>query len=252
MKVALLFFGITRSLKYTIYSIQTNILNVFNKSNIQYDIYLHTLSLYNYTNVRTKEHFTTVDNEEYKLLNATYVRVENQTEIKNKLNLIKYKTHDDPWNTNYNSVDNFILAQYSKSQLVDMLEKTNKEYDYIIYLRPDVLYIQELSPRLLACAVNNQVCVPNFHLFGKYKINDRFCITTMKTFKIYGNIFLQLFEISKNQQLHSETIIGEVLSKNNIKIKRISFLFQRIRMNGENVDVDAKIDKPLTNLFSSN
>ena len=42
MKVALCFWGLTRSLKYTIYSIQKYILNVLKIHNIEYKIFLHT------------------------------------------------------------------------------------------------------------------------------------------------------------------------------------------------------------------
>ena len=38
-KVAIGFFGITRSLKYTIDSIKTNILDALTKNNINYDLY---------------------------------------------------------------------------------------------------------------------------------------------------------------------------------------------------------------------
>ena len=55
MKVALAFFGITRSLKYTYNSILLNIFNVFYKNKIDYDIFIHTYKLENYKNIRTKE-----------------------------------------------------------------------------------------------------------------------------------------------------------------------------------------------------
>ena len=56
IKVALSFFGITRSLKYTIDSINKQILNVFKDENIKFDIFLHTYTIKNsYVNKRTKE-----------------------------------------------------------------------------------------------------------------------------------------------------------------------------------------------------
>ena len=52
MKVAIGFFGLTRSLRYTIYSITTNIYNVFKANNIEYDVFIHTYSLSSYNRQR--------------------------------------------------------------------------------------------------------------------------------------------------------------------------------------------------------
>ena len=112
MKIAIGFFGITRSLKYTIESIKNNIFNVLTMNNIQYDIFIHTYNLSNYKNIRTNEIMNDVNNEEYKLLNANFIAIDEQDKIKEQINMSLYRTHADPWNTKYNSVDNFILAQY--------------------------------------------------------------------------------------------------------------------------------------------
>ena len=45
MKVCICFFGLTRSLRYTIDSINKNILKILEDNNIKYDIYLHTYDL---------------------------------------------------------------------------------------------------------------------------------------------------------------------------------------------------------------
>ena len=65
IKIALAFFGITRSLKYTIDSIKKNILEVFKKNNIDCTIFMHTYKLNVYKNPRTGESTDKIDNEEY-------------------------------------------------------------------------------------------------------------------------------------------------------------------------------------------
>jgi hypothetical protein len=231
MKIALAFFGITRSLSYTIKSIQKNILKQLSEHNV--DIFMHTYSLKEYKNTRTKEHSSNYDNDEYKLLKPNYLKIEDQKIIKKKLKLAKYRTHKDPWNTNYNSVDNFILAQYSKYQLVSMIENAG-HYDYIIFIRPDCLYLDKLTIDHIRKATSHTIVIPNFHLFGPYKFNDRFAITTSETYKIYGSLFMSLLKMSKEQPLHSETVMGQYL-KDLITI-RIPFRFSRIRVNGERID----------------
>tara|TARA_B110000971_G_C19848051_1_gene425746 strand:+ start:169 stop:510 length:342 start_codon:yes stop_codon:yes gene_type:complete len=94
-KIAIGFYGITRSLKYTVNSINENIFDILKINNIEYDIFIHTYHLDNYANVRTNEVVINID--EYKLLNANFKEIENQDNIKEKLNLLLYRTHEDPW-----------------------------------------------------------------------------------------------------------------------------------------------------------
>lgn len=231
MRIALAFFGITRSLRYTIKSIQKNILKQL--SNHSVDIFMHTYSLKTYKNTRTMENKSNYDNEEYKLLNPDYLKIEDQNKVKKKLHLLKYRTHKDPWDTNYNSVDNFILAQYSKHQLVSMIKNVG-HYDYIVFIRPDCMYLNPLKIEYLKKANSNTIVIPNFHLNGPYRFNDRFAITTSENYTKYGELFTSLLDISKKKPLHSETVMGEYMKE--LNVVKVPFHFSRIRINGEKVD----------------
>ena len=239
MKIAIGFFGITRSLKYTIKSINDNIIDILKQHDIKYDIFMHTYNITeNYINIRTGENVNVcdIDNEEYKLLNADYIQIDNQEIIKEQLNLLSYRTHPDPWETQYNSVNNFILAQYSKLKLTALIESTSINYDYILFMRPDCLYLDKLPIDLFHLANDTSIIIPNFHLYGKIPFNDRFCITNMNTYKLYGRVFNLLLDVSKKQPLHSETILGEILTNYGLNIVRILFNFSRVRCNGASVD----------------
>jgi len=194
---------------------------------------MHTYKLNSYKNIRTSEDKKEINNNEYKLLNPDFIEIDSQDEIKNKLNLISYRTHPDPWNTQYNSVDNFILAMYSKSKVTNMVKDSNIIFDYIIYLRPDVKYIDNFNIEFLKNVNNDTICIPNFHLYSSYKFNDRFAICTNNNYQLYGNIFNKLLDLSKIMPLHSETIYGKILYENKININRINFKFCRIRCNGD-------------------
>ena len=53
----------------------------------------------------------------------------------------------------------------------------------------------------------------------------------------------RLFEISKKQILHSETVLTKYLTRNNVEYEYIQFVFKRIRIDGS-VDVhDKKLSK---------
>jgi hypothetical protein len=243
MKIAIGFFGITRSLKHTIKSIEKNIFNVFKENNIEYDIFMHTYFLKSYENSRAKEKKTNeIDNEEYKLLSPKYLTIDDQDEIRKKLNLKSYRNRDDPWGTNYQSVDFYILGSYSKYILTDMIENVEDNYDYILFVRPDCLYRNKLDLKYLDLVNYNTIVIPDFGLTETKvgNINDRFAITNKDTYKIYGQVFLQLLDLSKKRPLHSETILGLILFNNNIFIKNVDFRFARVRCDGSVPPYDPK------------
>ena len=246
MQVALGFFGITRSLKFTIDSIKHNITDSLNELDYDFKIFLHTYALDSYNNVRTGESTTQIDNDEYKLLNPDYFVIENQDEVKKNLNLEQYRKYPDPWNTQYDSVDNFILAQYSKMKLTKMIKDTKTKFDYIIFLRPDVEYLNKLEESFFKSVSNNRICIPDFDVkYEKswfWKFNDRFAITNYNNYRIYGNLFHKLLSISKFMSLHSETVMARYLLDNKVYYKHIMFRFRRIRTNGNIANYDKHIN----------
>jgi hypothetical protein len=232
MKVALAFWGITRSLKYTIKSIKQNILNVLEQSNIDYDIYIHTYKLnLIYSNKRANEKGIKLDSNEYKLLNPHRVKIDIQEHIKKRLNMRRFRSHPDPWNSNYETVDNFICAMYSKMKVTKLIEKTDK-YDYVIFLRPDVKYLNKFDIKFFDLVNNDTICIPNFHLYANF--NDRFCITNYENALLYGNLYKEMLLYSRNNKLHSETFNNHFIRNiYNLKVETIPFYFNRVRVDGK-------------------
>ena len=231
MRIALGFWGITRSLKYTIDSINKHIFTPLKQQNIEYIIYIHTFSINSeYNNLRTGELNIYLNNEEYKLLNPNFIKIDDQDKVKNSINITQYESQPDPWGTNYNSVENFICAMYSKNELTKMIEESNEQFDYVIFLRPDVKYLNPLNINSLNHVKDNVICVPNFCLFHEF--NDRFAMTNMYSYKIYGTLFNELLEYSKTKMLHSEECQAYLLKKQNFRIVLIPFYFNRVRFNG--------------------
>jgi len=240
MKIALAFWGLTRSLKYTIDSINNKIINKFKENGIQYKIFMHTWVIHSpYNNSRSEEHGILLDNTEYNLLNPDYIEIHDQDDFKKNINFKAFRTHKDPWNTKYETVDNFICAMYSKARCTQLIENSNEIFDYIIFLRPDVLYLNDFNINFLKKVNNNTICIPNFGLSTNF--NDRFCIANMITYKLYGYIFNKLFEYSKKYPLHSETIHYKVMVINKIKMEKINFFFKRVRADGKISFRDVKI-----------
>jgi len=236
MFVALCFWGIARSLKYTINSIENNILNILKENNIEYKIYFHTYtSNSKYNNPRANEYDCKLDNNEYKILQSDYIEVEDQDKIKLELDVKKYRTHGDAWHSNFNTLDNFILAMYSRKKLWKLIVNS-KEYDKIthyIFVRPDVKFLNKFNIKWLNIINENQIFIPNFHLFH-FGFNDRMCICKKSIAEVYSNIFTYIYLYSLRKKVHSETLIRDILLLRHpeIEIIGINFYFNRIRANG--------------------
>lgn len=92
-KVALAFFGLTRSLKFTIDSIRQNVLAPLDEAAIEYDIYLHSYDLESITNSRSAEIGQSLNTTEWKLLDPDFVSITDQArhhacvELRNYLRL---------------------------------------------------------------------------------------------------------------------------------------------------------------------
>lgn len=314
MKIALIFWGLTRSLKLTINSIKENIINVLLENNIDYDIYLHTYKMNNiYNNKRAGEINISLKFDEYKLLNPDYFLYDEIDTICNKINFKSYHSKKDPWNSNYQTLNNFILAMYSKYKITKLLEQNmqqdnntseniyeeqinilkkkinlidieinklnniidniyikdnikvlqnekeelikkindltddsniiqnnySKKYDYIMFLRPDVKYLNKFDIKWFNIINNDNICIPNFCIFNNF--NDRFFLSNITNGLIYGKLFEELLEFSLNNELHSETFhYNKISKKYNLKINLIKFYFNRIRANGKNLSNDFK------------
>jgi len=232
MKIAIGFWGITRSLKYTIHSFEERILRVLKENNINYAIFMHTYKVNSHANnPLSNESSTTMDINEYKLLNPLQIEIDDEDEVKEKLNFNKYRSHWDPWQSNYRNVDNFIWAMYSKQKLCKMIKNSKIEFDYVMILRPDVKYLDNFDISFLRYVNNDTMCVPNFHVHTN--INDRFFIMNYSNLSLYGDLFYGLLDYSRRYPVHAETFYNYYLSHIcDLNIHYIPFRFNRIRCNG--------------------
>ena len=235
MKIALCFWGLTRSLKFTIQSIHKHIIQPLKNANIEYKIFLHTYEFDSaYFNPRATETHIQLDFQEYKLLQPDYFQIDNQDKVKQELNLGQYRSKPDPWDTNYITVDNFLCAMYSKKKVGEMIRNSGEPFDAFVFLRPDVKFLNSLDTRYFSLLQGNRVCIPNFHLFPDF--NDRFFLCSKEHVFLYTQLFDDMLEFSKHYPLHSERFQYEMLTqKYNLRIVYIPIHFNRIRACGRAV-----------------
>ncbi len=246
MKVAFCFWGLTRSLKYTIENIKEKIFNSFDKQNIEYDIFLHTYFFDGLYNNKTCKDLV-LDFEEYKLLNPDYFKIDNQDIIKKQIDFSLYETpnRSSKIALPHRSHINFILAMYSKLQIVKLINESKNKYNYIIFLRPDVKFLNNFNLKWFLLSNEDKILIPNFAHHSGY--NDKFFIGNHEQGLVYGSAFNYLHEYSRSIRLKPEAFIKYVIDKkcrlNNKRtyVKFINLKFQRIRANGKVAIEDIKL-----------
>ena len=236
IRVAVCFFGLTRSLKHTINSINKNILNPLKNSNIDYDIILHTYDL-KYLKLKRSRENNKLDTNEWKLLKPIKSQIDNQDEF-DKIYDYKYvKSFGDAWNTKYENTMNVIRQLNSLKQVWKLSETTNKKYDCYLFIRPDLKYTTKLDTNeiMMSLKSNNEntIYTPSWHK-GVNGLNDRIAMGNPKVMKIYANRLDDVNDYLKTTKkaLHAERFLKYVIEKNNIQNKTINLIGKRVRVNG--------------------
>lgn len=247
-KVAIIFFGLTRSLENIYTELKENVFNPIIENDMTYDIFIHTYKINGkYVNKWTGESEKNYNNDSYKILNAKHVLIDDQDKIINKINFEEYysKEHLGDWFNckceNMNTEDsvkylirNMVLALYSKKQITEEFEKYKNDYDYVIMMRPDLKFQNTLSPIKIMKIINNDgydIILPVKDTHNG--CNDRLVISKPDNIIYYGKLLDHLLDYSKFKSIVSEIYLLDKLKEKNIKIIfDPTIQYSTIRVNG--------------------
>ena len=242
-RVLICYFGLTRSLKYTIKS-HRNIINTLKKAGMKVDIALHTYNLKKLTNKRSNEKNCTLDTEEYKMLNPDMYLITDQdkflSEIKSDGFFNYACSKGDPWNDDFKSLSN-LFCQLNSLKLVTDLWSEN-DYDVVIYLRPDLLYNKLDIKDIYKVISDDVLLVRPYDEYNKLMVNDRTAIGPPKLMKLYGKRYDYIQEyLDMGKMLHSETFLTYIV-KNKIRnySNDMNLMGKRMRANGQINESDKK------------
>lgn len=237
-KICICFFGvISRSLPHTIDSINTNIFNVLKESGISYDVYVHNMKVNKFESTTSKN--DKVDNLKdcCKLLKCDYFSETNQIDFDEK-NLSLFRRS---WKYGFNfgftklTFKNAIRQLHSIKQVTKLWESKNKQYDFYIYLRPDLKYTTKINiDQILQYINNNHVLLSPY--WGRWYngLNDRIYMGTKKVIKLFGNRIDEVVEIieKRKKPYHPELFMRYTAQKYNIQIVDIDFMASRVKTSG--------------------
>jgi hypothetical protein len=229
-RVAVLFFGLTRSLRNIHNNLKENLFNELTNNGYVYDTFIHTYSLENpYINPWSGESISNYDNTAYEILNPKYYIIEKQSKVEKNLNINSYCSKLSNWKGCAKTpemrrylVRNMVLALHSKKMVTQLFKEHKHEYDYVIITRPDQILHTKINTNVFPVLNNSNIIIPYEHSY--YGYNDRFCIAKPNVAIKYGSAFYVL-------KLYSQigAIVSEIFMKDYLTSLGLKIIFSKIK-----------------------
>jgi len=236
--MAICYWGMTRSTRFVHETYQSNLYSVLKRAGIQYDVYMHTWKTEN--QIWGIPSTIPVDYEEYKLLEPTEYKLDNQDDFLSKLTFSDY-FHESVYKERGDAIDgewmpellkNHLCALESQKRVTELCLSSGKHYDYVLYIRPDVRIDTPFPVRCLKQIQRGECCVTNFAEHEGY--NDMFAVMRYEDCVKYGMRINEAKEFRKTHgRIVSEKYVKYILDKYFTKIHKIYFNFIMIRPNGK-------------------
>jgi hypothetical protein len=216
-RVAVLFYGLTRSLKNIYDNLKEKLFDELINQNYEYDTFIHTYILDNpYINEWSGERITNYDNTAYTVINPKDYILQKQNLVERKLHIPEYYSRLGNWagcakdvKMRCYLVRNMVLALHSKKKVVELFSKYKNDYDYVIITRPDQIFHTKLNTKCFSLLNDKNIIIPYEHSYhGK---NDRFCIAKPNVAILYGMAFNSLKTYSKQKSIISEVYMEDFL-----------------------------------------
>lgn len=230
-KIAICFFGIARSLRVTIDSIRSNIIQPsLQCANVR--IFAHLFDQRTIFNPRSNE-YGSLDLNQHALLCAHQLKLEPPGIDDLRFRSIQTSLKEDPWLDNWQSVRNFLHQMHSLEKVGEMAASWSP--DIFVFVRPDLRYIDSMAPFLrqgLSEDLDNVVFYPSWQLYGG--VNDRFAIVKgSRAAKVYfsrGKLVETYMSIFS--RFNGERLLRYALMENQINVRPMYLRAQRVRSNG--------------------
>ncbi|KAG5188241.1 hypothetical protein JKP88DRAFT_305179 [Tribonema minus] len=240
-RYALCFFGLTRSVAWTIDSIRHHILAPLQAAGaaVRYDVFVHTYRVDTpLDNPRAGErgvayanHFTDVQ-----MLRPTRYLITSQDDFDqtypdiHAITPLKWQYDEDA------TIRNIFRAQNSLSLvwsiMADHASEHKIDYAGVVLLRPDVLYLNDLDIVQLGELPENTTFIPSFQSYGGY--NDRFAYGRPSAMRAYCNRLDTMVSraIEAGASVNSEKLLVRHLRAHNVSVAPIDMTFARVRTTG--------------------
>lgn len=234
LQIAVGFFGITRSLKWTHESIEKNILQPLEALG-DVRVYGHFFNQTEIANPRSGESGA-LDPGEYRLLPFDEVLLEPPGACLDQWGYPEILARGNCWKDAGQSLANLIHQLHSLKKLAEMIAPQRP--DLIVLARPDLRYHDSL---LAMCHAQighppRSITLPDWQWFSG--ANDRFAVADYDGFEAYANRIDQVrhFLADTGKPLHAEQLLFYSLNRAGIRVYLSAARASRVRANGVEVD----------------
>lgn len=237
---AIIYFGLSRSIKKTYNSHINKVYNVLKNNNLTYKKFMHTWKTNNgksevidrINGGKISEY--NIDLLEYKLLEPDFYKIDNENEFIDNINIDNY-FYQHIWDK-YGEVEhgesikkhvtNHLCMLESQKRGLKMVQDEvgkNYKFKYVMFIRPDVTIEDDLPINDIILNINKINIPNNEHHNG---LNDRFAVMNYDNSLIYGQRINELAEYRKNiGRIHPETYLKYIINKYNIPVNELIFNF---------------------------
>ncbi|MDZ4088899.1 MAG: hypothetical protein U1E69_19080 [Tabrizicola sp.] len=229
LKIAVVFFGITRALRLTLPSITANLVDPARAIAREVRLFGHFFRQTGISNLRSGE-VGALDPEEYRLLNLDAVEQEEPGACLDLYPMAEMQARGDIWRDDFASFRNLVHQLHSLKRATLLAE--GFQPDIVIFARPDLLYHDSAAEHLdlLARAHRSFVLVPDWsQWFGH---NDRFALVKgAESVAAYGRRADRMGEYcARGKRLHSERFLKYALGGQ--RVRTMHMRASRVRANG--------------------
>lgn len=229
LKIAIVFFGITRALRLTLPSITAQLIDPARAIAREIRLCGHFFRQTGISNPRSGE-MGELDPEEYRLLNLDAVEVEDPGACLDLYPMDQMQARGDIWRDDFASFRNLVHQLHSLKRATLLAE--GFQPDIVIFARPDLLYHDSAAEHLdlLARAHRSFVLVPDWaQWFGH---NDRFALVKgAEGVAAYGRRADRMGEYcARGKRLHSERFLKYALGGQ--RVRTMHMRASRVRASG--------------------
>lgn len=240
--VAICFFGLNRSLKWTAESIQRKVLDRLAANCVPYRVFVHTYSVTHApTNARAHEGGQALGGPEEirRLLRPEEMEVTNQddyaVEISRYLPLEKGSHY-----RNY-TARNLLCQLYSIVRVTRLWLAHVHELHAVVYMRPDLKVLRPLDVVAVMGARFGEFYSPYWHSW--HGLNDRFAFARPMEALAFGLRLARLREFVSVAPLQAERFLKFAVQRANLTVRPTSSVSVRIRADGHMEPLDRSLNK---------
>jgi hypothetical protein len=236
-RVAVCFFGQVKHYEQVAASQKKHVFDILQAANFSFDIFSHTYNQTDFRNPRNDvERACKIDptslqnNLSLPNSNVHYDSPATADQLHNIQNLAR---HGDPWPNNpLLSILYFTRQLYSLKQVTQLWTPATHKYRFVLYLRPDMLFLSPLDLPQNAPALNAAtISTPDWHQYGG--LNDRLAYGVPAAMAAYGTRGDSLKSyVDSGKMPHAETFLKHFLQSRGIATVGSRTKFQRVRADG--------------------